>query len=545
MAQFAIDHDPTRWGKNPGAGLDDTALTFLRENVGAPRPRHDTAWDDLQVAPSRLTAADVTSLAAIVGPAHVSTADADRRRVAGGLSYLDIIARRQDRLSAPDAVLTPGSSQEVAEVLAWCVQHEVAIVPFGGGTSVVGGLRTTDVPRPTVVLDMSRMSMLLAVDAESHLVTVGAGMTGPELERLLAARGLTMGHYPQSWHRATIGGYAATRSAGQSSTGYGRSDEMVESMLVITPRGPLRVGRVAASAAGPDLRALMIGSEGAFGIITEVTLRVRTAPSVLSTTGVIFPDYDAGVDAFRDLVQGHITADVMRLSDPEETAVTLAMSGPSGRTADALDRYLSVRGVREPALAILGWEGTRGTVTARRLEGLRVLRRHRGVSLGASVGNSWRRHRFAGPFLRDDLIDQGYLVETLETATHWSHLRELRHLVTTTVHDALADDGPGPYVMSHISHVYETGASLYFTVIARQSDDPDTQWQQAKTAATNALADFGATITHHHGVGRDHAPWLAQEISPLGVSVLQELKAFFDPNDVLNPGVLLGAPPQS
>lgn len=544
MSQFAIDHDPTRWGKNPGAGLDETAFGFLREHVGSAQPRHDTAWDDLHVAPSKLTASDLEALATIVGQAHVSVTDADRRRFAGGLSYLDILARREDQLNAPDAVVTPGSSDDVAALLAWCVTRGAVIVPFGGGTSVVGGLRTTGVARPTIVLDMSRLSTLLDVDSESHLVTVGAGMTGPELERLLAARGLTLGHYPQSWHRATIGGYAATRSAGQSSTGYGRSDEMVESMLVITPRGPLRVGRVAASAAGPDLRALMVGSEGAFGVITEVTLRVRTAPAVLSTTGVIFPDYDAGVDAFRELVQGHITADVMRLSDPQETTVTLAMSGPSGRTADALDRYLSVRGVREPALAILGWEGTRGTVTARRLEGLRILRRHHGVSLGASVGNSWRRHRFSGPFLRDDLIDQGYLVETLETATHWSQLRDLRHTVQSTLHDALADGGPGPYVMSHISHVYETGASLYFTVIARQSGDPVTQWQQAKSAATSALAAAGATITHHHAVGRDHAPWLAQEISPLGVEVLADLKNFFDPAGVLNPGVLLGASPQ-
>lgn len=538
MAAFELDHDPTRWGRHRGEGLDAAARAFLAEHVGVAEARTAPAWDDVHLAPTRLTSDQLGALAALVGADHVWVDDAARRRHAGGLSYLDLLARRLDRLAAPDAVLVPGSAADVAAVLAWCEANGVAVVTFGGGTSVVGGLRTGEVDRPSVMLSMARLDDVLDIDVESHLVTVGAGITGPELERILATRGLTLGHFPQSWQRATIGGYAATRSAGQSSTGYGRSDEMVESMVVVTPRGTLRVGRVAASAAGPDLRGLMIGSEGAYGVITEVTLRVRSVPGVTSDTAVVFPDYEAGLAAFRTMVQAGATADVMRLSDPAETAVTLAMSGPAGRGADLLDRYLGVRRVREPAMAILGWEGTRRAVAARRVDGLGILTRHGAVSLGPTVGAAWRRHRFEGPFLRDDLMDAGYLVETLETAAHWSRLAELRSAVESALRAELADGGPGPYVMSHVSHVYQTGASLYFTVLARQCADPVVQWRQAKTAATDVIVAQGATITHHHAVGRDHAPWLQAEVGTLGVDLLQAVKATLDPAGVLNPGVL-------
>ncbi len=537
---FALDLDPTRWGKPPAeAGLDESATQFLAAHVGkAAAATGEPQWDDVVVPPSRLQSSQLEALAGIVGAGAVFSDDDSRRRHAGGLSFLDLVARRRDEVVAPDAVVLPRSADEIAGLLRWCEAQNVAAVAFGGGTSVVGGLRTAAIPRPSIALSMTRMADLLDVDAESHLVTVGPGITGPELERLLAPRGFTLGHYPQSWQRATIGGYAATRSAGQSSTGYGRSDDMVESMLVVTPRGQIRVGRVAASAAGPDLRALFVGSEGAFGVIAEVTLRVRSIPSTKSYTAVMFGDYLSGLAAFRAMAQARATADVMRLSDPAETDVTMAMSGPSGRASEALQRYLRMRGVSEPTMAILGWEGSRGSVLARRLEGLKTLRSAGAVSLGSGVGGAWLRHRFDAPFLRDDLLDAGYLVETLETATHWSRLPELRDAVTQSLSESLAAPGCTPYVMSHVSHVYETGASLYFTVLAVQAADPRAQWQQAKAAATETIVAQGATVTHHHAIGRDHAPWLEAEVGSTGVGVLSAVKEYLDPAHVLNPGVL-------
>lgn len=534
-----MDEDTTRWGVNPGHGLSEVTRDFLQAAVGVPQAVHKpVAWADLRVPDSALSGEDAAALERLCGPGSVAIDPRSRLESAGGLSYLDLVARRTDTLQPPDAVVTPADEEGVTAVLAWAAQRDWAVVPRGGGTSVVGGLRAD--AQVVIAVSTQRLDRIWEVDRESHLVTVGAGITGPELERQLATMDLTLGHYPQSWQRASIGGYVATRSAGQASTGYGRSDDMVAAVRMVTPRGNIEAGRPPASAAGPDLLQLLVGSEGAFGIITRVTLRVRALPAASDYTAVVFPDYLAGLTAFRGLVQGRNGADVMRLSDPEETAVTLAMNGPTGRAAELLDRYLRARGVTEPTLAILGWDGSRPAITARHASALGELRRHGAVSLSAAIGNAWVRHRFSGPYLRDTLMDEGYLVETLETATRWSQVASLRHAVTGSLRESLVvPAGTRPFVMSHVSHVYETGASLYFTVIAVADPvDPVAQWQRAKAAVSQTLVDSSATITHHHAVGRDHAPWLADEIDPLGVEVLRAVKATLDPQGILNPGVL-------
>lgn len=534
-----LDIDPTRWGVNPGHGLSPIAQQFLRDRVGVPpAPFPDPPWVSLPIPPSNLDAEQLTHLRQLLGDQHVSVDDDVRRNIGSGLSYTDLVRRRQGNLTVPDAVVTPVDDAQVLALLRWCADNGVAVVPHGGGTSVVGGLRAS--AAQVIAVSTALLNTVWDVDVESHLVNVGAGITGPELERQLATRDLTLGHYPQSWQRASIGGYVATRSAGQASTGYGRSDDMVEAVTVVTPQGVIEVGRPPASAAGPDLRHMFIGSEGAFGIITRVTLRVRRAPRARDYTAVVFPDYPSGLAAFRELAQSGEQADVMRLSDPEETAVTLAMSGPSGTSAQVLDRYLALRGAREPALAVLGWEGNSGQVRFRHALAIKTLRRHGAVSLTSAIGNSWLRHRFSGPYLRDTLMDEGYLVETLETATRWSRVEHLRHDVADTLRQHLSvASGTQIYVMSHVSHVYETGASLYFTVIAC-ADQPDAveQWSTAKSAVLDTLVRNNATITHHHAVGRDHAPWLAAEIGDLGVEVLRAVKDTVDPRGVLNPGVL-------
>lgn len=533
------DEDSTRWGVNPGHGLSAAAQAFLREHVGVPEQTFpDPQWHHIAVPATGLRPAQLDELRELLGESHLYVDDSNRRASGSGLSYLDLVARRTGVMTVPDAVATPVDEQQVAALLAWCAAHQVAVVPYGGGTSVVGGLRAPH--EVCIALSTRLLDQVWDVDIESHLVTVGAGITGPELERHLATRDLTLGHYPQSWQRASIGGYAATRSAGQASTGYGRSDDMIESLTVVTPQGTVEIGRSPASAAGPDIRQIFIGSEGAFGVITRVTLRVRRAPAATDYTAVVFPDYLAGLNAFRTLVQSGERADVMRLSDPEETAVTLAMSGPSGAAGDALTRYLRLRGITEPSMAILGWEGGKAQVKARHAAALSTLRRNGAVSLTSAVGKSWVRHRFSGPYLRDTLMDGGYLVETLETATRWSQVAHLRHEVADTLNARLrVPPGTGAYVMSHVSHVYETGASLYFTVIAcAEPSDALEQWRVAKAAVLDTLVHNGATITHHHAVGRDHAPWLESEVGPLGIEILRAVKDAVDPDRVLNPGVL-------
>lgn len=529
-----------RWGGPADTpDLPSRVREYLTMHVGSAAPWPAAHPDSWVLPAARIPAPAIAALDAAVGREHVSDTRAARLAATGGAAFIDYARRRAAIIDdAPDLVVRPGSHDEVLQVLSIASEHRVAVVPVGGGTSVVGGLRTD---QPRLALDLQRLGRLLHLDDISGVATVGPAVTGPVLEALLQARGFTLGHLPQSWERATIGGYVATRSAGQASTGYGRSDEMVEAIRVATPEGTLELGRAPSTAAGPDLRGMLVGSEGSFGVITSISLRVRRLPDVRVYDAVILPGFAAGVEAFRDAVQARASADVMRLSDEAETATTLLMSGPTGLAAAALERYLRVRGIalNTAALAIVGWEGTdRDLVRARRAATWRALRRHGAVSLGHGPGESWRRHRFDGPHLRDALMDAGYLVETLETATHWSGYLDLHR----TVGDALVESlgpPPGPYVMSHLSHAYETGASLYTTVIAvADRRDPVAQWQRAKAATSDALVAAGATITHHHAVGRDHAAWLPEEIGPLGMAILRATKGAVDPGGVLNPGVL-------
>jgi alkyldihydroxyacetonephosphate synthase len=384
------------------------------------------------------------------------------------------------------------------------------------------------------------MDELLDVDEDSLTATFQPGIRTPRAEQLLAERGLTLGHLPQSYEQASLGGYAATRSAGQASTGHGRIDELVVALRCQTPAGELDLGRGPASAAGPDLRQLIIGSEGVFGVITEVTVRVRRLPAERRYQGFVVPDFAAGQRVLRRLAQEEALPDVARLSDEGETKVTLTMAGGGRAKAAALGTYLRLRRVAGGCLLVLGWDGLPSSVAFRRKAAHRALTTERGVSLGRSAGEAWRRGRFSGPYLRDDLLDHGILVETLETATDWHKLPQLHSAVTDALVGALRQDGRAPLVGCHISHVYPTGASLYFTVLTGARPGAEiSQWDAAKQAATDAIMATGGTLTHHHAVGSVHAPWLAEEIGELGVDVLRAVKSRLDPAGILNPGKLL------
>ncbi|GDY30138.1 FAD-binding oxidoreductase [Gandjariella thermophila] len=551
-----IDHTLRgTWTAAGGANahLPPHALRWLRARIGL-----DTGTSRVPVGPdsafrvpeSALPAAARDALAAAVGAGHVLTDRAARLGRAGGLSYLDLLRHRGcGELAVPDAVVLPADPGEVQRVLEVCAEHDVGVVPFGGGTSVVGGVTALRGGKPAVVaLDLVRLDRLVSVDPVSRVAVLQAGVRGPDAERLLAEHGFTLGHLPQSFERATIGGFAATRSAGQASSGYGRFEDMVEGVWLATPAGEWRLGVAPASAAGPDLRRLVLGSEGTLGVITEVALRVRPRPVVVRYEGIVLDGWEAGSAAVRELAQRHALADVTRLSDDAETEVSLALAG--GWQGAAVRGYLAARRVAEPCLLVLGWDtASPWELAMRRAAAMRVLRRYGAVRLGRPAGEAWRRGRFAGPRQRDALLDAGVCVETLETATHWSRLSELRDAVRRALIGALAGPAGAPVVMCHVSHAYETGASLYFTVLVpRAEDDPIGQWQHAKAAACRAIAEHRdgplgpaplGTITHHHAVGVDHAPYLAGEIGPRGVEVLRAAKRALDPTGILNPGKLL------
>jgi alkyldihydroxyacetonephosphate synthase len=516
-------------------------LVWLRERLGELTATPPVPVSAIAVPTSALPADAADAFAEVVGPAHVLSDQDARLACAGGQSYTDLLRRRfGHQVTVPDAVIRPGDHEEVAALLEKAGELDIAVVPYGGGTSVVGGVEPDrGGHRAVVTLDLSRMDQLLALDDVSLTATFQPGVSGPRAEELLGEHGLTLGHVPQSFPRGTLGGFVATRSAGQASTGYGRIDALVVGLRVATPVGDLTLGTGTPNAAGPDLRAIFIGSEGTLGVLTEVTLRVRPLPGERRYEVWAFPAFDRGLEAIRAMAQDGEIPDVVRLSDEDETATALATQGPAGRVAGLVSR---VRGVRRPAFCVLGWEGDADSVQRRRRLVVPVLRKAEASSLGTRAGESWRNHRFDGPRVRDALMDAGVLVETVETATSWSGLPRLYEAVTNALRESLTGLGTPPVVMAHVSHVYPTGASLYFTVLARQLPDAETavaQWDTAKTAASEAIMAAGGTISHHHAIGRTHAPFLSAEVGNVGLGVLAGLKATLDPHGILNPGVLL------
>ncbi|MGF2944745.1 FAD-binding oxidoreductase [Mycobacterium sp. Lab-001] len=523
------------WG-DPAAAtpLPDGIRALLMQAVGLEDPgRPELDPDRVKLRPSTLSQADVDALSAIVGAGYCRTAHRDRLLHAGGKSTLDLLRRKDDGVQdAPDAILLPGDpggEEAVAAILRHCSERRIAVVPFGGGTSVVGGLDPTRGGFSAVVsLDLRRFDRLIGIDEVSGQAVFGAGVTGPDAERLLGEHGFSLGHFPQSFEYATIGGFAATRSSGQDSAGYGRFDDMVCGLRVVTPAGILDLGRAPASAAGPDLRQLLIGSEGTLGIITQVRLRVHRRPEAVRHEAWAFPDFAAGTAALRAVTQTATGTTVIRLSDEVETGINLATTESIGESQ-----------ITGGCLAITMFEGTAEHAESRYAETSALLRAHGGTSLGEGPAQAWERGRFAAPYLRDSLLSAGALCETLETATDWSNIPALKAAVTQALTDALAASGTPALVMCHISHVYACGASLYFTVVAGQRGDAIEQWRAAKKAASEAIMATGGTITHHHAVGADHLPWMRDEVGELGVRVLRAVKATLDPAGILNPGKLI------
>jgi alkyldihydroxyacetonephosphate synthase len=385
------------------------------------------------------------------------------------------------------------------------------------------------------------MSALLEVDELSLTARLEPGMTGPEAEAALAGHGLTLGHLPQSWEYATIGGFAATRSAGQASTGYGRMDKLVLGLRLAAPAGDVVVSPHPGTAAGPALRELVVGSEGTLGVITEVTVAVRPLPEVRQYEGWSFKSFEAGIDAFRELEQARAAGDVSRLSDEPETQMSLASAGESGGTAQKLARrWLKLRGHGNGCIAILGFEGEADEALDRANRARTLLRSAGGLRLGKRPGVAWERQRYRAPYLRDELLDRGVMVETLETATTWSNLDNLYGAVRNALTTSLTERGTPPLVMCHVSHLYPSGASLYFTFVAAQERGREIeQWRAAKSAASDAIVAAGGTITHHHAVGTDHAPWMRAEVGELGIELLRAAKERLDPRGVMNPGKLI------
>jgi len=465
-----------------------------------------------------------------------------RVRRARGQSLPDLLCLRAGRLEAvPDAVARPTSAEDVRALIDHAHIVGARLIPYGGGTSVVGGVTTRPSGDPVITVDLARLAGVTQLDERSGLVTAGSGTSGPALAAALTPHGLTVGHEPQSWELATIGGWVAARGSGLKSLGNGRIEQLYAGGTLEAPAGTLDMPPYPGSAAGPDLRQVVLGSEGRLGILTDVILRAMPVPEVERFDAWAMPGWATGHDAVHALARARPGLSLLRLSTPAETRALLALADRPSQTR-ALTTYLRARRrPRDWSLLLIGASGAKRTVKAARGEAASILKAHGGIRLPV-LAEAWYRSRYKSPYLRNTLLAAGYGAETLETATDWAQVPGLLARLEAVISTALAPRGERVHVFTHLSHVYPSGSSLYLTYLFRLGGDPDEALDRAraiKRAASEMLVAEGATITHHHGVGVDHAPYLAAEKGPLGMAALEALVRTFDPDGLMNPGVLL------
>ncbi|MDQ3032996.1 MAG: FAD-binding oxidoreductase [Myxococcota bacterium] len=535
-------------------GRDREVWEFVRTAVGLESlpSTPPVSLDRVDLPAGKLSHGMIEGLGAITSPDRVRTDAYERSFHALGRSYHDMVRLRRGHLhTAPDAVVYPESPREVLDVLSFCDRERIAVVPFGGGSSVVGGVeaRSAEGQVGVVTLDTTRMDQLLEVDALSHTATAQSGIYGPVLEEELAARGFTLGHYPQSFEFSTLGGWIAARGAGQMSNRYGTADKFLVAARVATPRGEWRTLAFPSSAAGPNLNHIVAGSEGALGVITEATVKIHPVAEARRIGAFVFRDFESGAAAVRQLVQGEVGAAMIRLSDADETRFFGEFRGalePSGGATKLAEKALSFAGFADKCVMMIAFEGGPRQVQSGFRRALAIATRAGGLFVGESPGRAWWKRRFEMPYLRDPMMDHGVGVDTLETSTEWTNVPRLYRAVREALTTAMAADGRRGVVMAHVSHSYLDGASLYFTYVFARAlegglEGEIAQWRAIKEAASRAISENCGTISHHHGVGIDHAHWLAAEKGVLGMDLLGAAKAKLDPNGVMNPGKLVAA----
>jgi len=511
-----------------------SAISFLERLVGAGEPPHDL---DLQEVISLVPKSHLPRQA-------IASIDPHTRLLhARGQSFPNWVALRTGQISSfPDGVAFPGSNKDVAELLKFAHKSGVHLIPYGGGTSVDGHIDPVKGRTPILSVDMGRMNRLLDLDSHNWLATFEAGVLGPDLEAQLRAHGFTLGHFPQSFEFSTLGGWISTRSSGQQSLGYGRIEKLFAGGRLETPLGELNMPSFPASAAGPDLREMVLGSEGRLGILTQACVRISPIPERQEFHAVFFPDFLHGIEAIRQIFSAGLSLSMLRLSTASETITTLALAGHENLIG-ALERLLTIRGLgKDKCMLLIGFSGKSSVVRTMRGETLSITSKLSGVHVGKTFGDQWHKSRFRTPYLRNSLWEMGYGVDTLETATNWTDVPKMVEQIETAITTSSVSFDEKVHIFTHLSHVYPTGSSIYTTYIFRLSLKPDdtlARWRAMKAAASQVITSLGGTISHHHGVGVDHMPYLAAEKGALGMAALSELCHQFDPKGIMNPGKLV------
>jgi alkyldihydroxyacetonephosphate synthase len=514
--------------------IPTSARRFIESLIGSGQPPYDASLSEAlaRVPDSHL-------------PDHplVTTDPLPRLQHARGQSFPNWVELHSGQIKTyPDGVAYPQTTNDVISLIQYASQAGISVIPYGGGTSVVGHIDPLIEGSPALTIDLSRMNSLISLDGYSLLATFAAGVSGPDLEAQLRAKGYTLGHYPQSFEYSTLGGWIATRSSGQQSLRYGRIERMFAGGIIVTPMGKMEMPAFPASAAGPDLREMVLGSEGRFGILTEACIRISPIPEREEFHAIFFPDFMHGIQAAREILASNIPLCMLRLSTANETTTTLALAGHENLIR-AMERLLALRGmVDQKCMLILGFSGLSGLVRDMRREALHITSRWSGVHMGRTLGEQWHKNRFRTPYLRNTLWEMGFGVDTLETATSWVNTSKMVDQIEAALRDALSAFDERLHVFTHLSHVYPSGSSVYTTYLFRLDVDPEVnlnRWDAMKKAASQAVVANGGTISHQHGVGVDHLPYLAIEKGSLGMSAISSLCRQFDPQGIMNPGKLV------
>jgi len=523
------------WGDESNKmDLPPSGGEFLKGLVGDSTPLGDTPLKDVmaKVPESRL-------------PDHtLITKDVEQRvRHARGQSLPDWLAMRSgDFEFFPDGVAFPETKDQVAELVNFCHEKNIVLIPYGGGTSVAGHINPFESDRPILTVSMARMNRLLELETESQIATFGAGTPGPLVESQLRAKGYTLGHYPQSFELATVGGWVASRSSGQQSLRYGRIEQMFAGGSVETTKGRLEISTFPASAGGPDVREMFLGSEGRLGIISEVKVRVTKIADKEDFYVIFFPSWEQAKNAAKELVQSKVQLSMLRLSNAIETVTQLALAGHPGQIA-LLEKYLSVRGASEgKCMMTLGVTGSKAQCSAAHSLMKRTISPYKGIYTGTYLGKKWAEKRFTMPYLREALWDKGYVVDTLETATDWDNVDNLLGQMEGSLRNALSSEDESVHVFTHLSHFYGQGCSIYTTYVYRAGSSCKTaleRWRKLKYPTSEIIVSNRGTISHQHGVGKDHAPYLPTEKGELGMHLIRTLCNSMDEKGILNPGTLL------
>ncbi len=508
-------------------------------------PPHE---DEVKLPPSNINA----SFAEAATKHGIKLHDDKTQRLlhCAGKSFRDLWHARQGKPPcAPDAVAYPQSNEEVIKLVAAAQTNDVVLIPFGGGSNIAGCLTPYDSRKRTVIsLDMTKMNRLLSVNETAQTAVMQAGALGGVLEEQLNACGWTFGHFPDSFLHSTLGGWIATRSAGMQSDEYGCIENLIAGVKVQTPAGEWQV-RPHPRTAAASMKEIVIGSEGAFGVITEATIKIRCKPEHKNFYGYFFPDFASGLEAVRECVQRDEHPLISRLSDYNRTGLSFAFrDGVQGGAlkqmlASLAKSYLGkVRGVdfAKCCMMITAFEGDTDECRRKFRAADRIFRKHGGVFAGSGPGESFARIKFDFPHIRDYLWDYGVYADVSETATTWDNAKNLWVRALQALEQAFESRGVSGWCGCHLSHSYRDGASLYFSFAFKHDENGDNlaHYFAIKKAVQDSFLQNGGTLSHHHAVGTDHAPWLEEDISPMGVAILGGVKAQTDPQGIMNPGKL-------